>query len=109
MIAQGIEAGGHRGTFSGADVNLQSGLFSLLPQVVDAVKVPVIAAGGIADGRAIAAAIMLGASGVLVGTAFLRCAEADMLDSQDHVVTTADRFHLPGSEIEVSVWPEVGE
>ena len=82
VIAQGIEAGGHRGTFLGADINQQSGLFSLLPQVVDAVKVPVIAAGGIADGRAIAASIMLGASGVLVGTAFLRCDEADVMDAQ---------------------------
>jgi nitronate monooxygenase len=76
IIAQGIEAGGHRGTFSGVDISMQSGLISLLPQVVDAVNVPVIAAGGIADGRAIAAAFMLGASGVLVGTAFLRCDEA---------------------------------
>ena len=61
VVAQGIEAGGHRGTFLGADVGVQSGLFSLLPQVVDAAKVPVIAAGGIADGRAIASALMLGA------------------------------------------------
>lgn len=76
IIAQGTEAGGHRGTFSGVDVTMQPGLFSLLPQVVDAVKVPVIAAGGIADGRAIAAAFMLGASGVQLGTAFLRCDEA---------------------------------
>ena len=78
IIAQGIEAGGHRGTFSGVDISMQSGLISLLPQVVDAVNVPVIAAGGIADGRAIAAAFMLGASGVLVGTAFLRCDEANV-------------------------------
>ena len=76
IIAQGIEAGGHRGTFSGTDVTLQPGLFALLPQVVDAVSVPVIAAGGIADGRAIAAAFMLGASGVQMGTAFLGCEEA---------------------------------
>jgi nitronate monooxygenase len=78
IIAQGTEAGGHRGTFSGVDIGMQSGLFSLLPQIVDAVNVPVIAAGGISDGRAIAAAVMLGASGVLLGTAFLRCEEANV-------------------------------
>ena len=81
IIAQGTEAGGHRGTFSGVDVTMQSGLFSLLPQVVDAVRVPVIAAGGIADGRAIAAAFMLGASGVQVGTAFLRSDKSHIHDS----------------------------
>ncbi len=90
VIAQGIEAGGHRGTFLGADVSVQSGLFSLLPQVVDAVKVPVIAAGGIADGRAIASALMLGASGVLVGTAFLRCGEAGVLDAQRKALSAAE-------------------
>ena len=89
IIAQGIEAGGHRGTFSGTDVSAQSGLFSLLPQVVDAVNLPVIAAGGIADGRGIAAALMLGASGVLVGTAFLRCTEAGVSDAQREALGAA--------------------
>ena len=77
VIAQGTEAGGHRGTFTGVDMSQQAGLFALLPQVVDAVKVPVIAAGGVADSRQVAAAIMLGAAGVQMGTAFLRCDEAN--------------------------------
>jgi nitronate monooxygenase len=81
IIAQGTEAGGHRSTFTGVDIGMQPGLMSLLPQVVDAVGVPVIAAGGIADGRTSAAAFMLGASAVQVGTAFLRCEEADVRDA----------------------------
>jgi nitronate monooxygenase len=72
VIAQGTEAGGHRATFTGVPMSQQAGLFSLLPQVVDAVRVPVIAAGGIADGRTAAAAFTLGASAVQLGTAFLR-------------------------------------
>ncbi len=71
IIAQGYEAGGHRGIFLGDDVSTQAGTIALVPQVVDAVKVPVIAAGGIADGRGIAAAFALGAAGVQIGTAYL--------------------------------------
>jgi nitronate monooxygenase len=78
VIAQGTEAGSHQGTFLDTDVRTNPSLLSLLPQVVDAVDVPVIAAGGIADGRGIAAAFMLGASGVQLGTAFLRCPEANV-------------------------------
>ena len=76
IIAQGAEAGGHRGMFLTEDVAGQPGTFALVPQVVDAVKVPVIAAGGIADGRGIAAAFALGAAGVQIGTAYLRCPES---------------------------------
>jgi nitronate monooxygenase len=76
IIAQGVEAGGHRGMFLTEDIGTQPGTFALVPQVVDAVKVPVIAAGSIADGRGIAAAFALGAAGVQIGTAYLRCPEA---------------------------------
>ena len=76
VIAQGAEAGGHRGMFLTDNIAEQPGTFALVPQVVDAVKVPVIACGGIADGRGIAAAFALGASGVQIGSAYLRCPES---------------------------------
>jgi nitronate monooxygenase len=76
VIAQGAEAGGHRGMFLVDDIARQAGTMALVPQVVDAVKVPVIAAGGIGDGRGIAAALALGAAGVQMGTAFLLTPEA---------------------------------
>jgi nitronate monooxygenase len=90
VIAQGTEAGGHRGTFTGIEIGQQPGLFSLLPQVVDAVTVPVIAAGGIADGRTAAAAFMLGASAVQLGTAFLRCDEAKVRDAHRAALAAAN-------------------
>ena len=76
IIAQGYEAGGHSGMFLKPDVSTQIGTMALVPQVVDAVKVPVIAAGGIADARGIVAAFALGAAAVQIGTAYLLCPEA---------------------------------
>ena len=76
VCAQGSEAGGHRGTFLGDFESAMVGSMALIPQIVDAVRVPVIAAGGIMDGRGIAAALMLGASAAQLGTAFLTCPEA---------------------------------
>ena len=76
IIAQGLEAGGHRGIFLSDDLSTQAGTFALLPQMVRAVKVPVIAAGGIADAEGVAAAMALGAAGVQIGTAWLLCPEA---------------------------------
>ncbi len=80
IIAQGNEAGGHRGTFLGGSMDAQPGLFALLPQVCAAVKVPVIAAGGIVNANTAAAAMMLGAHAVQVGTAFLRNTDAKVSD-----------------------------
>lgn len=76
IIAQGLEAGGHRGIFLTRDLSTQMGTFALLPQVIRAVRCPVIAAGGIADARGIRAAMALGAAGVQMGTVFLLCPEA---------------------------------
>ena len=76
VIAQGLEAGGHRGMFLAEDLASQAGTFALVPQIAAAVKVPVIAAGGIADAKGVAAALALGAAGVQVGTAYLLCPEA---------------------------------
>ncbi|WP_421281909.1 NAD(P)H-dependent flavin oxidoreductase [Aeromonas taiwanensis] len=76
IIAQGLEAGGHRGHFLDEDLGLQQGTLTLLPQIVAVVDLPVIAAGGIVDGRGIRAALALGASAVQMGTAFLCCHEA---------------------------------
>lgn len=81
IIAQGWEAGGHRGTFEVSFEDFGIGTMALVPQIVDAVDLPVIAAGGIADGRGIAAAFNLGASGVQLGSAFLSCPEANISDA----------------------------
>ena len=76
IIAQGLEAGGHRGFFLDKSIATQMGIFALLPQIIQAVSVPVIAAGGIADAQGVAAMMALGAAGVQVGTAYLLCDEA---------------------------------
>ena len=76
IIAQGLEAGGHRGIFLSEDLSTQVGTFALLPQIVKNVKVPVIATGGIADAKGVGAAMAFGAAGVQIGTAYMLCPEA---------------------------------
>jgi nitronate monooxygenase len=89
VVAQGSEAGGHRGTFLGDFNASMIGTISLVPQVVDAVRVPVIASGGIMDGRGIAAALALGASAVQLGTAFLTCDESGICDAYKQTILDA--------------------
>jgi nitronate monooxygenase len=89
VVTQGAEAGGHRGTFAGEPESGMIGSMALVPQVVDAVKVPVIASGGIMDGRGIAAALALGASAVQLGTAFLTCDEAGVPDAYKAAIMNA--------------------
>lgn len=89
IIAQGMEAGGHRGLFLDADPDAQPGLFALLPQVVSAVRLPVIAAGGVADGRGVAACFALGASAVQIGTAYLRTPQATISPIYRQALKTA--------------------
>jgi nitronate monooxygenase len=93
VIAQGSEAGGHRGTFSGDFNAAMIGTISLVPQIVDAVRLPVIASGGIMDGRGIAAALALGASAVQLGTAFLTCDEAGIPDAYKNAIQQAHEDH----------------
>jgi len=89
IIAMGVEAGGHRGNFLSDDMGRQVGTFALVPQIVDAVKVPVIAAGGIADARGIVAAFALGASAVQIGTAYMLTPEAKVTDSHRRALRSA--------------------
>ena len=93
IIAMGVEAGGHRGNFLTDDMATQVGTFALVPQVVDAVKVPVIAAGGIADARGIVAAFALGASAVQIGTAYLFCPEVRL--AAHYIRRCAKRWTMP--------------
>ncbi|WP_434519574.1 NAD(P)H-dependent flavin oxidoreductase [Pseudomonas sp. NFX1] len=89
IIAMGYEAGGHRGMFLSEDITSQIGTFALVPQIADAVKVPVIAAGGIGDHRGLVAALALGASAVQIGTAYLFCPEAKVSAAHRHALDTA--------------------
>jgi nitronate monooxygenase len=89
IIAQGSEAGGHRGTFAGDFPSGMIGTMALVPQVVDAVRVPVIASGGIMDGRGIVAALALGASAAQMGTAFLTCKEAGIPEAYKEAILRA--------------------
>ncbi len=89
IVAQGMEAGGHRGSFLDEAHPPLIGTMALVPQVADAVQLPVIAAGGIADGRGAAAALMLGAMGVQVGTAFVTCAESSVSELHKQTVLHA--------------------
>jgi nitronate monooxygenase len=115
IVAQGLEAGGHRGMFLTDDISTQLGTLSLVPQVVDAVKVPVIAAGGIADARGILAAFALGASAVQIGTAYLFSPEARLsplyrraLKRQEKTVLTNIFTGRPARAIANRLIQEVG-
>ncbi len=117
IIAQGYEAGGHRGIFLTEDVATQAGTLALVPQVADAVTVPVIAAGGIADGRGIAAAIALGAAGVQIGTAYLFTPESLIPDmhrtalrevKDDHTALTNLFSGRPARGIMTRIMREIG-
>jgi len=89
VIAQGSEAGGHRGSFATDFGSGLVGTMALVPQIADAVRVPVVASGGIADGRGVAAALALGAAAVQIGTAFLTCDEAGIADAYKEAILAA--------------------
>lgn len=93
VIAQGLEAGGHRGMFLSDDITTQTGTFALVRRIVRAVDVPVIAAGGIADAEGVAAAMKLGAAGVQIGTAYLLCPEASTSATHRAALQSPDAGH----------------
>lgn len=93
IIAQGLEAGGHRGNFLVSNMSTQSGTFALLPQIVTAVKIPVIAAGGIANSAGVKAALSLGAAGVQVGTSYLLCPESKTSAFHRAALASKDASH----------------
>ncbi len=93
VVAQGAESGGHRGTFAGPAGESMTGTMALIPQLVDAVPVPVIAAGGIMDGRGVIAALALGAAAVQMGTAFLPCPESGIHPAYRDAVLGVDGDH----------------
>ncbi|OUS12692.1 2-nitropropane dioxygenase [Gammaproteobacteria bacterium 53_120_T64] len=93
IIAQGLEAGGHRGHFLGTELSQQLGTFALLPQIVKAVKIPVIAAGGMVDANCMAAAMALGAAGIQAGTAYLLCPESTTSAVHRAALTGAGASH----------------
>ncbi len=93
IVAQGLEAGGHRGIFLSDDLTTQVGTFALLPQIIQAVKVPVVAAGGIAHAQGVAAALALGAAGVQIGTAYLLCPESTITPLHRAALKSAGASH----------------
>jgi nitronate monooxygenase len=93
IVAQGLEAGGHRGMFLSGDLTTQTGTFALVPQIVRAVRVPVVAAGGIADARGVAAALALGAAAAQIGTAYLLCPEATTSRVHRQALTSPRAIH----------------
>ena len=93
VVASGFEAGGHRGSFLRPSEDSLTGTFSLVPQTVDVVKIPVVAAGGIADARGIAAAFALGAEGVQMGTVFLACEESGAHPSHRRAILSGNAGH----------------